>query len=86
MTLVEVLTDFRFLQNAPTILYAPIRSILVRLVFDPVLLEIWIIQILLQGPHKGDGCLREKMWVKHRVSDVGDITCFKLGMGTLRIF
>jgi hypothetical protein len=59
-TPVEVLTDFRFLQNAPTILYVPIRSILVRLVLDPVLLEIWILQILLQGPHKGDGCLGEK--------------------------
>ena len=40
MTLVGMLTVFRFLQNGPTILLAPIRSILVRLVLDPVLLEI----------------------------------------------
>jgi hypothetical protein len=58
---VEVLTVFRFLQNAPTVLNAPIRSILVRFVLDPVLLEIWIFQILLQGPHKRDRCLRERM-------------------------
>jgi len=60
MTPVGMLTVFRFLENGPTVLYVPIRSILVRLVLDPVLLEIWIIQILLQGPHKGDGCLHER--------------------------
>ncbi len=54
-----MLTVYRFLQNTPTILQVLIGSILVRLILDPVLLEIWIIQILLQGPRKGDGCLSE---------------------------
>jgi hypothetical protein len=58
------LTVFRSLQNAPTILRALIGSILVLLVLDPVLLKIWIVQILLQGPDKGYRRLGERMWVK----------------------
>ena len=80
------LTVFRFLQNAPTILPALIGSILVGLVLNPVLFKIWIVQILLQGPDKGYRSLGEKTWVKRRESDTENITCFKLGMGTLSRF
>ena len=55
-----MLTVFRFLQNTPTILQVLIGSILVGFVLDPILLEIWIVQILLQGPNKGDWRLRER--------------------------
>lgn len=55
-----MLTVFRFLQNTPTILQVLIGSILVGFVLDPILLEIWIVQILLQGPDKGDWRLRER--------------------------
>jgi len=72
--------------DGPSVLKASIRSSSVRLVLDPVLLEIWIVQVFLQGSDEGDRGLGEKVSARLDVSEVGDITCFKLGMGTLSRF
>lgn len=58
----EVLTIFFPLRNGPAILQLPIRSVFGCLVLDPVLLEIWIVQVFLQGPHERNRCLGSNCW------------------------
>jgi len=83
----EILTFLcLFRGDGPSILKISIRRSFVRLVLDPVLLEIWIVQVFLQGSDEGDRGLGEKVSARLDVSEVGDITCFKLGMGTLSRF
>ena len=54
----KVLTLFFLLRNGSPILQLPIRGVFGCLVLDPVLLEIWIVQVFLQGPHERNRRLR----------------------------
>jgi hypothetical protein len=58
--LVRALTFLHFLRVGPTVLEALIRRVLVRLVFNPVLLEVRIVQVLLQGSHERYRGLRQR--------------------------
>jgi hypothetical protein len=73
----EILTFLcLFRSDGPSVLKALIRSCSVRLVLDPVLLEIWIVQVFLQGSDEGDRGLGEKVSARLDVSKVGDINVF----------
>ena len=85
MVRVGMLTGFCLLRSGPTIPQVLISNIFVCLILDPVLLKICVVQVFLQRPHERDRSLRDKLWVRARVF-IGNITCFKLGMGTLSRF